>query len=266
MPSLAVWPFQMNIWQPSQRKPFLRVPSQHLPTPPLRRLLWRLPRRGQPLLWDLQRSPILLRPQTWSQPEGNLHQIDSLGRGKCHILPGQSLPPCRSPQSPKVPNRDLVAKVLGKGWLNVEGQRNRFKTQGQPTSSTGMLETLWQVTPPPGFRGVMTCLQRDLLPVDTHEAPPDPLQLVVVVEPTVVTMSASCIMKDEATGMTYMDPVTTSVGQVALSSPSQGTPATGPIIEDTTNLSRRTSPWLPLGRRIEMPLGRNHNLYLIIMF
>ena len=93
-----------------------------------------------------------------------------------------------------------------------------------------------QVTPPPGFQGVMTCLQRDPLPLDAHEAPPDPLQLAAVVEPTVATMSASCIVKDKATGMTYMDTMTTSVGQVALSGPSQGTPAMGPIIEDITNL------------------------------
>ena len=61
----------------------------------------------------------------------NIHQIDSLGGGKCYIPQGQSLLPGRSLWSPKVPNRDLVAKVLGKGWLDTEGQRNRFKTQGQ---------------------------------------------------------------------------------------------------------------------------------------
>ena len=109
-------------------------------------------------------------------------------------------------------------------------------TRSEPTSPTGMLESLWQVTPPPGFWGVMICLQRDLAPVDAHEAPPDPLQLAVVMEPTVVTMSTSCIMKDEATGMTYMNTMATSMGQVALGGPSQGTPAMGPIIEDITDL------------------------------
>ena len=77
----------------------------------------------------------------------------------------------------------------------------------------------------------------DRLPVDAHEAPPDPLQVAAVVEPTVATMSTSCIVKDEATGMTYMDITTTSVGQVTLSGPNQGTPAKGPIIEDITDLS-----------------------------
>ena len=54
--------------------------------------------------------------------------------------------------------------------------------------------------------------------------------------PTVAMMGASCIVKDEATGITYMDTITTSVGQVALSGPSQGTQAMGPIIEDITDL------------------------------
>ena len=84
---------------------------------------------------------------------------------------------------------------------------------------TGMLETLQQVMPPLGFLGVMTCLWGDPSPVDAPEAPPDPLQLAAVMEPTVVTMSTSCIVKDEANGVTYMDTMTTSVGQVALSGP-----------------------------------------------
>ena len=100
----------------------------------------------------------------------------------------------------------------------------------------GMLETLQQLTPYPGFWGVMACLRRDPSLVVAYEALWDPLQLAAVVEPTVATMSASCIMKDEATRITYMDTVTTSVGQVALRGPSQGTQAMGPIIEDITNL------------------------------
>ena len=38
--------------------------------------------------------------------------------------------------------------------------------------------------------------------MDAPEAPPDPLQLAAVMEPTVATMSTSCIVKDEATGVT----------------------------------------------------------------
>ena len=101
---------------------------------------------------------------------------------------------------------------------------------------TGMLETLQQVMPSPAFWGVMTCLLGDPLSVDAPEEL-GPLQLAAVMEPTVVTMSATCIVKDKATGVTYMDTMTTSMGQVALSGPNQGTLAKGPIIEDITDLS-----------------------------
>ena len=54
--------------------------------------------------------------------------------------------------------------------------------------------------------------------------------------PWVATMSTSCIMKDEVTGITYMDTVTTLVGRVALSGFEQETPGQGPKIEDITDL------------------------------
>ena len=54
--------------------------------------------------------------------------------------------------------------------------------------------------------------------------PQIPYRIAAVVEPTMATMSASCIVKDKATGVTYMDTMTTSVGQVALSGPKPGDP------------------------------------------
>ena len=93
------------------------------------------------------------------------------------------------------------------------------------------------MTPPPVFLAVTACLQKDPLPGKAHEAPPNPLQITAVMESTMATMSTSCIVKDKATGVTYMDTVTTSVGQVALTGPNQGTPAKGSIIEDITDLS-----------------------------
>ena len=100
-----------------------------------------------------------------------------------------------------------------------------------------VLEIAWQVTPPPGFLGVMACLRKDPSPEKTHETSPGHLQIAAVMEPTVATMSASCLVKEDATGVTYMDTVTTSVGLVALSGPNQVTLAKGPIIEDITDLS-----------------------------
>ena len=118
----------------------------------------------------------------------------------------------------------------------AEEELQTQNARSEPTLPTGTLKTAWQMTPPQAFWGVMVCLWRDLLLVDAYEAPLDTLQLAALVEPTVVMMSASCIMKDEATGIIYMDTITTSVGWVALSGPSQGTQATGPIINNITNL------------------------------
>ena len=82
----------------------------------------------------------------------------------------------------------------------------------------------------------MACLQRSPSLEKAHGVPPDPLQITAVLEPTMAMMSTSCLVMDEATGVTYMDTITTSVGMVALSGPEQGTPTGGPIIEDITDL------------------------------
>ena len=49
-------------------------------------------------------------------------------------------------------------------------------------------------------------------------------------------MSARHIVKDKVTGLTYIDTMTTSVGQVTLSGPRQDSSAQGPIIQDITDL------------------------------
>ena len=48
-------------------------------------------------------------------------------------------------------------------------------------------------------------------------------------------MCATHLVKDEATGVTYMDMVTTSMGRVALGSSCVVANPHGPIIEDITN-------------------------------
>ena len=84
--------------------------------------------------------------------------------------------------------------------------------------------------------GVTACPWRDQSPEKVYEVPQDPLRMAAVLVPTVVTMSASCIIKDEVMGVTYMDTVTTSVGQVVLSGLEQEASTWGPIIEDITDL------------------------------
>ena len=60
--------------------------------------------------------------------------------------------------------------------------------------------------------GVTACLRRDQSPEKVHKVPQDPLRMAAVLAPTVATMIASCIIRDEVTGVTYMDTVNTSVG------------------------------------------------------
>ena len=76
------------------------------------------------------------------------------------------------------------------------------------------------------------CLQRNPSPGKVHEVHQDPLRIAAVLGPTMATMSASCIIKDKVTGVTYTDTMTISVGQVALSGPKQEALTQGPIIED----------------------------------
>ena len=60
--------------------------------------------------------------------------------------------------------------------------------------------------------------------------------MAAVLVPTITTMSTNCIVKDEVTGVTYMNTMVTLVGQVALSGPRQEALTQGPIIEDITDL------------------------------
>ena len=87
---------------------------------------------------------------------------------------------------------------------------------------------------PPGFARVTACLQRDQLQEEVSN--PDSLRMAIISGPAIVTMSAKCIVKDEATRVTYMDTVTTLVGWVTLSGPKQEAPTQGTTMQDVTDL------------------------------
>ena len=67
------------------------------------------------------------------------------------------------------------------------------------------------------------------------EAPLGTMPIGVVATPGISTMSMSCIIRDEVTGVTYMDTFTTYVGRVALSSPDSEASSSGPTIKDVTS-------------------------------
>ena len=90
-------------------------------------------------------------------------------------------------------------------------------------------------TPLHGFSGVTACLcTPELVEVDL-EAPVGAMPIRLVATPGISSVSSSHIVKDEITGITYMDTVTTSVGRVTISSPDLEAFPTGPTIEDVTN-------------------------------
>ena len=89
--------------------------------------------------------------------------------------------------------------------------------------------------PTPGFLEVTSCL-RDPLLKEILNTTPIPVAVEMMTALGVATMSASRVVLDEATGVTYLDMVTTSVGRVTLSGPGGKIPTLGPKIEDVTDL------------------------------
>ena len=69
----------------------------------------------------------------------------------------------------------------------------------------------------------------ELVEVDL-EAPMGTTPIGLVGTSGISTMSTSCIVRDKATGITYMDTITTSIGRVALSGPDLEASSTGLMI------------------------------------
>ena len=101
-----------------------------------------------------------------------------------------------------------------------------------PTQELGVVQ--WW-TPTPGFLEVTACLRGQLLE-EVPEAAPVPLSVGMMTAPGVATRSTSHVIRDEVTGATYLDTVTTSVGRVTLSGPESKTSVQGLKIEDVTDL------------------------------
>ena len=79
------------------------------------------------------------------------------------------------------------------------------------------------IAPPPGFREVAAYLIRDPPSQAPIEAPPETRPPNVMVGPAVAHLSATQIVQDEATGVTYVETVTTLVERVALGNPCMAT-------------------------------------------
>ena len=111
----------------------------------------------------------------------------------------------------------------------------RASTPPQPSPSTQALALVWLLTPPHGFSGVTACLHApELVDVDL-EAPVGVMPIGLLVTPGISSVSSSHIVKDELTGVTYMDTATTSIGRVTISGPGLEAFPTSPTIEDITD-------------------------------
>ena len=102
-------------------------------------------------------------------------------------------------------------------------------------TSTGISSCPTTNSPPCSFTGVTACPQIPQPSEMASEAPHDTLSMGVVVTPRNSTISTSCIIRDEVTGVTYMDMVTISIGRVAISGPDPEASSQGPTIEDVTD-------------------------------
>ena len=112
---------------------------------------------------------------------------------------------------------------------------NVFSTQALTTSKS--IGAGKAPTPPCGFVGVMACLHMlELMELD-QEVPGGTLSVGLVLAPGISSISSSCMVKDEATGLTYVDTITTSIGRIVISgdATSLNPNAPGPTIEDITD-------------------------------
>ena len=111
----------------------------------------------------------------------------------------------------------------------------RTPTPPQLSPLTQALALVQLLTPPRGFSGVNACLHTpELVQVDL-KAPVGVMPIGLLATPGISSVTSSCIVKDEITGITYMDTVTTSVGRVTISGPGLEAFPTGPTIEDITD-------------------------------
>ena len=98
------------------------------------------------------------------------------------------------------------------------------------------LEPRHVVAPLLGFERVMACLLGDPSPVITLKVPLGFTQPEVAVKPAVATINASHFIQDEASRVTYMETIITSVGWVVLGQTHPAIQNPQLTIEDITDL------------------------------
>ena len=140
------------------------------------------------------------------------------------------------PQTTRTPRLKVGSSQLSQMiTIKLPVSPPRTPTPPQPSLLTQALALVWPPTLPCGFSGVTACLHTpELIEVDL-EVPVGAMPIRLVATPGIPSVSSSCIVKDEITGITYMDTITTSIGRMTLSGPDPEACSTGPTIEDITD-------------------------------
>ena len=102
----------------------------------------------------------------------------------------------------------------------------KVPSPSEPSPSTEVVAPVKPSTLPCSFEGVMACFKMPEVSAGT---------VSMGLAPGMSSVSSSRIMKDDITGITYVDTITTSFGRIILSDPSPNTSSWGPVIEDITN-------------------------------
>ena len=155
-------------------------------------------------------------------------------------------------KSPKLPRWEKVlhpsqpVAVVGKPPCTSRSPEQTYlleATHNQPMKKVSAktpspaqgLEVAHQWKPTPSFMDITTCL-RSQSSEEVPETPPVPVVMGMMAAPGVATMSTIWVVWDEATGPSYLDTVTTSLGRVALNVPEDEVIMLGPKIEDVMDL------------------------------
>ena len=125
-----------------------------------------------------------------------------------------------------------------RAWCQRAEEQLQAELAKRNSPSPEPLELMHVVDPPPGFEGVTAFLWGDPSPAATFKIPLEFTQPGVAIKPTVATLYTSHVIQDEVSGVTYMETVTTSVGQVALRHIHPVTQNPQLTIEDITDLPK----------------------------
>ena len=179
---------------------------------------------------DIPKAPCVLEPFPEERDPKFLGWEKVLHPSQPVVAAGEIPQPTEAPR-PKVGSHQLSQMIPIRPPATPLGTH----TLPRPSLPSRALALVWPPTPLCGFLGVTACLQMpELVEVDL-EAPMGTMPIGLVATPGIASMSASHIVKDEVTGITYLDTITTSIGRVALSSPDLEACSMGPTIEDITD-------------------------------